>query len=186
MTFSDPVGQILLQFSGGIGDYAFRISNAAQRIAIDLDDKALTLDHLEMAYEGEDFSARDRDLIEGFARRDPIRLAGFDDVRVEHYGRKWGLLTTSLTTGAESRKEPNVTVNESTTESPQTDAKSSTMPPRARHEQEMAAAKRLSTRRTNEASKRAAAKEACGKGDLRNDGLKNFLISGFDALRRSA
>lgn len=186
MTFSDPDGQILFKYSGGIRDYAFRISNAAQRIAIDLDDKALTLDHLDMAYEGEDFSARDRDLIEGFARRDPIRLAGFEDVRVGHYGRKWGLLTKSLTTGAESRKEPNVTFEESATESPPINAKSPTMPQRTRHEQEMAAAKRLSTRRTNETSKRAAVKEACGKDDLRNDGLKNFLISGFDTLRRTA
>lgn len=186
MEFSDPDGKILFQYSGGIRDYAFRISNAAQRIAIDLNDKALTLDHLKMAYEGSDFAARDRDLIEGFARRDPIRLMDFEDVRVEHYRRKWKLLATAQTTGAESRGEPNVTVDQSSTELPLTDIKASTTVPRTRHEQEMAAAKRLSTRRTNEVSNRAAVKEACGKEDLRNEGLKKFLISGFDALRRTA
>ena len=185
MAFSDPDGKVLFQYSGGIRDYAFRISNAAQRIAIDLDDKALTLDHLKMAYEGEDFSARDRDLIEGFARRQPIRLMDFEDVRVEHYRRKWGLLTTSQATGAESRGESNVTVDQSTTELPPTDAKSPTTIQRTRHEQELVAAKRLSTRRTNEASKRAAVKLGCEKDDLRNEGLKKFLISGFDALRRT-
>lgn len=186
MAFSDPDGTVLFQYSGGIRDYAFRISNAAQRIAIDLDDKALTLDHLKMAYEGEDFSPRDRDLIEGFARRHPIQLQDFEDVRVEHYRRKWGLLRTSQATGAESQGESNVTVDQSTPELPPTDAESPTTALRTRHEQELAAAKRLSTKRTNEASKRAAVKLACEKDDLRNEGLKKFLISGFDALRRTA
>lgn len=174
--FADKDGTLLFQYSGGIRDYAFRVSIAAQRLALDLGDQALTEDHLEMAFLGEDFSDRERDLVRGFALRDPIRLNGFVDVRVAHYARKWGRLTT-----AESSQE---VIDSRDTRTKKGAAENSNAKPVCyQHQKEVAAAKRVATQRKSESRRRASAKAMCSENDMRNDGLKNFLITGFDELR---
>lgn len=181
--FIDEDGALLFRYSGGFRDYACRVSSSAQRLALDLGDDALTEEHLEMAYHGDDFAEKDRELIQGFALRDPIRLNKFEDVRVLHYARKWGLVTTITSRAAPSAKGSGATTEESFDQSPVEGAAASASPTRTQHQKEMAAAKRLATQKANEAKKLALVKEKCGDDDIRNDGLKNFLITGFDALR---
>lgn len=135
-----------------------------------------------MAFQGSDFSQKDRDLIQGFVLRDPIRLKKFEDVRVGHYAKKWGLLTTAASS------EPVSNSSEATTqgaadESPGGAEATTTKPPRTQHQKEVTAAKRLVTQRANELERRESAKAKCGEDDIRNDGLRSFLVTGFDALR---
>lgn len=186
MTFADPDGVILFKYSGGIRDYACRVSSAAQRLALDLGDDALTVEHLKMAYQGADFSEKDRDLIEGFARRDPMRLMNFEDVRVQHYMKKWGLIAQMPAAGAPKQDDSEVAKETSSVEAADEQGNAPARPARTRHQQEVAAAKGLATRRANEAKRLAKAKEACGTDDIRNGGLTNFLLTGFDALRNVA
>lgn len=180
--FTDKDGTLLFRYSGGIRDYACRIINTAQRLALDLGDAALTEAHLKMAYQGGDFSQKDRELIQGFVQRDPIRLQKFEDVRVVHYARKWGRFPTAASL------EPGANSPEATTQAVADELSGSTeaataKPARTRHQKEVTAAKRLATQRANEAKRRESAKAKCGKDDIRNDGLQSLLITGFDALR---
>ncbi|WP_109042007.1 ATP-binding protein [Azospira sp. I13] len=185
MTFSDPGGEILFQYSGGFRDYACRICHSAQRLALDLNERALTVEHLQQAYEGVDFSQKDRDLIEGFVHRDPIRLLDFEDVRCEHYAHKWGLLSQTK----DNSKEP--TAEQYGSKSPLT-TESEMAPPESAgrkknpHAREMTAAKQAAAKRASAEKKRAEGKALCDGDDLRNEGLKNFLIKGFDAFRNVA
>lgn len=180
--FTDKDGALLFRFSGGFRDYGFRVSNAAQRLALDLGDDALTEAHLEMAFQGNDFSERDRDLIRGFVLRDPIRLQKFEDVRVLRYAKKWGVFATAAPSepvGNSSELTTQETADESQGSPEAATAKSA----RTQHQIEVTAAKRLATQRANEAKRRESAKAKCGEDDIRNDGLKSLLITGFDALR---
>lgn len=182
MTFSDPEGTLLFRYSGGIRDYASRIIIAAQHLALDLGDTALTEDHLEMAYRGFDYLDKDRDMIEGFAQRDPMRLMHFKDVRVQHFRRKWEEM---------HRAPANAYRHESGTPSP---APSSLAPTdlrvgapsqqvRTRHNVEVATAKGMATRRKNEITKRTEVRDSCDQSDIRNGGLKDLLIAGLEELR---
>lgn len=182
MTFSDPEGSILFRYSGGIRDYASRIIIAAQHLALDLGDTALTEEHLEMVYRGSDYLDKDRDMIEGFAQRDPMRLMHFKDVRVQHFRRKW----------EEMRHAPvDAYLHESGARSPAPSSQepsdpcmsAPSKPVRTRHKVEMATAKGIATRRNNEITKRTGVRDSCDKGDMRNGGLQDFLIAGLDELR---
>jgi len=186
MTFSDEGGEILFKYSGGFRDYACRICHSAQRLALDLNDRALTLEHLEQAYEGADFSQKDRDLIEGFANRDPMRLLDFEDVRCEHYARKWGLVPARP-----KSVSPETTVEYYGGKSFQpTEPESESLNPVRRtrnpHAREQGIAKQVVAKRAKTNKKQAMAKAECGDDDLRNDGLKKFLINGFDTFRNVA
>ncbi len=182
MTFSDPEGTILFRYSGGIRDYASRIIVAAQHLALDLGDTALTEEHLEMAYRGSDYLDKDRDMIEGFAQRDPMRLMHFKDVRVQHFSRKWEDIRHAP---AEAYlHEGNA---RSPVPSPQEPSDlregAPSKPVRTRHKLEVATAKSMATRRKNEIKKRAKVRDSCEKDDIRNGGLKDLLIAGLDELR---
>lgn len=183
MTFGDEGGEVLFKYSGGFRDYACRICHSAQRLALDLNERALSLEHLQQAYEGADFSQKDRDLIEGFVNRDPIRLLDFEDVRCEHYARKWGLLRAKAeTVSRESAAEPYGSKLPRSTEQ-ESEGPDAPGRPRSPHAREQAIAKQVATKRANADKKRAAAKEECSDDDLRNEGLKKYLITGFDAFR---
>lgn len=186
MSFGDEGGKTLFKYSGGFRDYACRICHSAQRLALDLNERALTEEHLQQAYEGADFSQKDRDLIEGFVNRDPMRLQGFEDVRCDHYARKWGLVATQAKVDSQepvidhdSRKSP---------QSAEPDSVSQTATGRTKspHAREQAIAKQVAAKRANADKKRAAAKTDCSDDDIRNEGLKKFLINGFDAFRNVA
>lgn len=175
--FSDPGGRILFKYSGGIRDYACRISCSAQRLALDLNDNALTENHIEMAYFGDDFTESDRNLIEGFAQRDPMKLQYFKDVRTQYYTNIWEKnekAPLTLTSTQEKPKSP--PLKEEKAESKRNS--------RNRHTKEVSIAKGLATKRNNDAKKTSEAKNSCDTDDIRNSGLKNFLIRGFDALRK--
>lgn len=189
MMFGDTDGRILFSYSGGIRDYACRLCHSAQRLALDLGDRGLTLEHLQQAYDGADFSERDRDLIEGFARQDPIRLLDFDDVRCEHYARKWGVIRHQPTSENKTPSQDNQggrSPGSAESDSESKDTTTSTTRRMSSHAREQMAAKQLATRRANVEKKRAEAKSACAPDDLRNEGLKKFLITGFDAYRNTA
>lgn len=183
MTFSDERGEILFKYSGGFRDYACRICHSAQRLALDLNECALTVEHLQQAYEGADFSPKDRDLIEGFANQDPMRLLDFEDVRCEHYARKWGLVPTREKDVSPEPAAEHYGSKLRQPAEPESELRNPAGQAKSPHAREQAIAKQIATKRAKADKKRAAAKTECSDDDLRNDGLKKFLINGFDAFR---
>lgn len=76
--------------SAGIPDFAARACERAQRLALDSNDPAVTASHLRRYRENSSAYLLDRDLVEGFAQKDPYRLSRFLDVPWEQYGLLWG------------------------------------------------------------------------------------------------
>lgn len=174
----DSEGRILFSYSGGIRDYACRIRTSSQRIALDLGDKAVTEEHMKQAYWGPDFSDKDRRLIEGFRDKNPLLLMDFDDIPWEYYAAKWGKLPTR-------QERPDVPSKKGGTlgnQGPSSDKVSH--PKNTVAEKARIAAQRSRSRKANDAAKIAATRASLGADDIRNTGLQEFLIAGFDALRK--
>lgn len=157
MTFSDPGGKILFQYSGGFRDYACRICHSAQRLALDLNERALTVEHLQQAYEG------------SISRR---RIGtSSKDSSIATLFASWILKTfaasTMPTNGAcwsqtkDNSKEP--MAEQYGSKSPLT-TESEMAPPesagrkKSPHEREMTAAKQTAAKRANAEKKRAGEK----------------------------
>ena len=174
----DPDGELLFSYCGGIRDYACRIRTSSQRLALDLGDKAVTEEHMKQAYWGPDFSDQDRRLIEGFRDKNPLLLMGFDDIPWESYAAKWGKLPKpqgrSSTVGDEASNPGNTAAASGNTSQP-----NKTVSEKAR-----IAAQRNRSRKANDAAKIAAMRANLGTDDIRNTGLQELLIAGFEALQK--
>ncbi len=170
---------LLFRYSGGIRDFSGRLYFSAQRVALDLGSKAVTEEHLRLAYEGMDFSDKERTIIQGFSARDPRYLIRYEDIPWEYYASRWGLrsdqneLGQYADTGDESIKES------------ATDEKSATASQKPVPQRDLENIKRRRTRKVRAASKRADLVRSLSPEDMRGDGLKAVLISGLDALVRS-
>jgi hypothetical protein len=179
----DPHGKILFQYSGGIRDYACRIRVASQRIALDLGARALRLEHMEQAFLGPDFSDKERTLIRGFRDRDPILLQDFDDVRWKHYAVKWGCFKgSSSETGDHAQAS-----GASGSETPETESAAAgdaaKKPRKPANVKDLETVKRNRTRKANAQEQQAKTRATLDPDDMRNTGLQEYLIAGFEALR---
>lgn len=163
-------GSILHQYSGGLRDYACRNWSASQRLALDLGCRSVTQEHMRQVFLGPDFSGRDRDIIIGFRDRDPTYLTGFEDIPWQRYARIWG---------ASSSKKHRV--SESTTPD---DTKCGNAPmEKSASQKDHQTLKRNRTRKGNNKRRQDETKAELDPCDLRHSGLKEVLISGFEALR---
>ncbi|MES2932701.1 MAG: ATP-binding protein [Pseudomonadota bacterium] len=172
----DADGTILYKYSGGIRDYACRIVTAAQRLALDLGHKCITQEHLDQAFEGPDFSRKDRDLIAGFRDKNPFLLQQFDDIPWQQYAIDWGKFTPA---------EASIPSPSNTTQS--NDATSSIPSKRTKpvSQQDHENMTRNRTRKENAKRKNAEAKANLSHDDMRNSGLQEHLISQFEHVRQN-
>lgn len=172
---SDPNGEILYKYCGGIRDYACRVIVAAQRLALDLGDKHIKELHLQQAFQGPDFSGKERLLIKAFIDKDPLILRQFEDIPVSDFASRWGLVF-------ETPQEP------SQSESPSNSAPQQEKRPRnktaAQKDQESMTRQR--TRAANAKANAEKTKPALDLEDMRNSGLKAHLISQLEQERRAS
>ncbi len=171
---NDLDGAILFKYCGGIRDYAARIRVCSQRLALDLNKRFVTEEHMEQAFMGPDFSPGERALIAGFRDKNPLLLSKFDDIPWEDYAAKWGLLPSGEGASCGDLPKPVSTP-------PVTAVK--IRKPVA--QVAAAAAKRKRTRKANQDADNTALRETLDSEDIRNDGLKDYLISSINALRDS-
>jgi len=170
----DPDGAILFKYCGGIRDYAARIRACSQRLALDEECSFVTEEHMQSAFNGPDFSAKDRDLIAGFRDKNPIILQQFDDVPWQRYAVRWG-------------RHPSPTDTPEPTPTPALQSIPTPAKPRkpiAQKAQENAMRNR--TRKANEKAQNAAVRANLDPADMRNQGLQEHLISGFEQLQANA
>lgn len=186
----DPLGQILFQYSGGIRDYACRIRASMQRVALDLGASSATVDHMEQAFWGPDFSDKDRALIAGFRDRNPILLQSWDDVRWEEYAAAWNCFPSSDPTPpmdtSSSASESSHGDRADNTSGEGTDSADSSKSAKMSCELDLEAIKRKRTRRTGAVNKQNKVRSHLNPDDLRNQGLADYLIAGFEAIRRDS
>lgn len=175
---NDEDGAILFHYCGGIRDYAARICVASQRLALDQGDQFVTEAHLNEAFMGPDFSAKERNLIAGFRDKNPLLLRQFDDVPWESYSVRWGLFKAPeragevvVSGGAGQMKE-------------RSDRPTTAKPRKPAAQQAKDSAQRSRSRKANQAAQRAAQRATLGSDDMRNDGLQDYLIAGLEQLRQ--
>ena len=177
---------VLFHYSGGIRDYACRTWGATQRMVLGLGRTAATADDLEAAFLGPDFGDRDRDLIVGFRDKKLHLLQRFVDIPWEYYGMQWGLLKS------ESSKQTNpppatedavapLPNQEEQSNDLQSNAASTTVRKKTVAEKAKENVKRRRTQADNKVKQRVAAKETLNEQDMRNEGLKKCLVTGFES-----
>jgi hypothetical protein len=165
----DEDGAILFKYCGGIRDYAARIRASSQRLALDEGCAFVTEDHMAQAFNGPDFSAKDRDLIAGFRDKNPILLQQFDDIPWQRYAVRWGL-------------HPSVLDAPASAPAPQ-GAAPAAKPRKPAPQQAKETALRNRTRKANQKAENAVARANLDPEDMRNQGLQQHLISGFEQLQ---
>ncbi|WP_228893933.1 ATP-binding protein [Pseudoduganella aquatica] len=170
----DEDGAILFKYCGGIRDYAARIRACSQRIALDEESPFVTEEHMEQAFNGPDFSTKERDLIAGFRDKNPILLQQFDDIPWRRYASRWGLHAAAPNASAPASPEPAQPSPE-----PEKPRK-----PASQKAREAALGKR--TRKANEKAENAASRADLDPEDMRKQGLQNHLISGLAQLQSNS
>lgn len=182
----DPDGAVLFKYSGGIRDYACRIRVSMQRLALDLGANAVTEDHMKQAFFGPDFSDKERTLIAGFRDKNPILLQAWEDVRWEDYAIRWGYFQGSTSVNANGCDACASPKEESETEAPPDAEDAGGQAQKAKKtasERDLETVTRKRTREANVRKQQTEARSTLGANDLRNNGLQEYLIAGFEALR---
>jgi hypothetical protein len=169
---NDVDGSILFKYCGGIRDYAARIRVCSQRLALDQDDRFVTEEHMNQAFMGPDFSSKERALIAGFRDKNPLLLQSFDDVPWESYAAKWGLYPTLA--GAQPSISPSTASNSA--------EKKEAKPRKPAAQVAGENAKRKRTQKAKAEAKNSAIRETLDPTDMRNEGLKAYLISSMNTL----
>lgn len=184
----DPDGLVLFMYSGGIRDYACRIRVASQRVALDLGATAVTLDHMEQAFWGPDFGDKDRALIAGFRDKNPISLQAWEDVRWQDYAERWGYFQSSAPGTDAGAKDSSADQGgkSDAVNPPNADGSSSESPKpkKTANERDMETIKRNRTRKASALTQQTETRSALQANDLRHTGLQEYLIAGFEALRK--
>jgi hypothetical protein len=168
----DDDGAILFKYCGGIRDYAARIRVSSQRLALDEECTFVTEEHMEQAFNGPDFSVRDRDLIAGFRDKNPILLQQFDDIPWQRYAVRWGVYPSAQDTPVSAPVPQPVAAL--------------AKPRKPASQQSKENALRNRTRKANQKAENAVARASVGPEDMRNQGLQQHLISGFEQLQAIA
>jgi len=161
----DPCGEILFRYCGGIRDYACRVLIAAQRIALDLDETSISQEHLDLAFNGPDFSDEDRAIILAFNTKNAELLSPFEDIPWEAYLTRWR-------NGNDASRPSR----------PEQTASASSEPERSRKTFAQQSAQNIAAKRTksgNQDARIKRTKSGLSKEDLRADGIKEHLIAGL-------
>jgi hypothetical protein len=171
--------ELLFQFSGGISDFACRIHVASQRLALDLGQQCITPTIMKQAYSGYDFSDKERDIIEGFRDKNPIKLIQYDDIPWEEYANRWGLRFDGQSINKVSQLA-NDSANYSgqkVNEVQQNDNKLIPVPQKLLQQ-----IKQRQTRKANADRKQKNVRQNLDNGDMRVNGLQEVLVSGFESI----
>lgn len=183
----DPAGSSIFQYSGGVRDYACRIRAASQRLALDLGANAVTVDHMDAAFHGSDFGEKERVLIAAFRDRNPIPLMEFEDIRWKDYAVQWGYFDEkpSGSDGNITKPGGDTGTAEAAASDPTGDAAHSEIgrPAKTASQRDLESVKRARTRIANGKAKQKAVQSTLDPKDMRGDGLAEYLIAGFEALR---
>ena len=171
--------ELIYKYSGGIREYGCRIVVATQRLAIDLGDSYITEDHMEQAYLGSDFSDKDRSIIEGFRDKDPRLLVGFEDIPWESYASKWGLFEDKKSSSDSGNNQVNDGTSSGEDFHEAQPIKDSVRPV---YKKDLQTDKRNRTKEENNKTKRTKSINSLSPDDMRADGMREFLIKGFDSL----
>lgn len=174
----DEGGASLFTYSGGIRDYACRIRVESQRMALELGSERVSLAHMKAAFEGPAFSQKDRQLIIAFRDRNPILLQGWEDIRWETYARDWGCFGRPETPSDAAAGE-----NACAQDAEQEGIGGSCETARTASQRDQISIKQKRTRKANESRKQAETKANLESSDMRSDGMKKYLIAGFETLR---
>ncbi|MFZ6689669.1 ATP-binding protein [Undibacterium sp. SXout11W] len=174
---SDPDGTLLFKYCGGIRDYGARIRVSSQRLALDMGDQFVTAEHMEEAFWGADFSARDRDLIAGFRDKNPILLQQFEDIPWERYAARWGLFQQRARSMRQNT--PNADKDNVQNGTPNSEVK----PRKSVAQQTIENIRRNRTNKKNKEISQEALIETLDQNDMRSIGLQEYLISGIEELR---
>lgn len=170
----DEDGAILFKYCGGIRDYAARIRACSQRLALDEESPFVTEVHMEQAFNGPDFSTKERDLIAGFRDKNPILLQQFDDIPWRRYALRWGRHAAPTDESATASPEP----------AQPAAAPAKPRKPASQKAKEAALSNR--TRKANRKAENAAERANLDPEDMRKQGLQNHLISGLEQLQSSS
>lgn len=162
-SIQDPLGDILFRYCGGIRDYACRVLCAAQRIALDLDETSISQEHLDLAFNGPDFSDEDRAIVHAFNTKDAELLSPFEDIPWEAYLTRWRDTNDPPLSGSRDQTAP-----------------TASDPERPRKTFAQQTAQNISAKRTKSANQDARIKRTkagLSKEDLRAEGIKEHLIT---------
>ena len=168
--FEDKDGAILFKYCGGIRDFAVRVIESAQRIALELEEKRIGIKHLDMAFSGPDFSEDERTIIKAFCEKDALALMQFEDIPWETYFKKWN-------PDEDAGEAPAVP----TTESKKPSGPAAIGPTAAKKTAKTLIAKR--TKKKNQQDNIDAIKRNLQTDDLRGEGIQKHLVSSLaDAI----
>jgi hypothetical protein len=170
----------LFTYSGGIRDYACRVRVESQRLALELGSEQVSLAHMKAAFEGPSFSDKDRQLITAFRDRNPILLQEWDDIRWETYATDWGCFGRPETlSDAVIGENENAVTRDAGPEQ----GGGSCETGRTVSQRDQITMKQKRTRKANELRKQAETRANLEGQDMRSDGMKKYLIAGFEMLR---
>jgi len=160
---------VLKRVSGGIPRVALSIWSITQRRALLDGRQSICASELEATYQTNTFDDI-RDVCDGFAQRDPIKLMRWrdQDIPVDYYARLWGV-------GLPAAEDEEPAVNR--TAPP-------TSKPRVKPTRGQAPA-RLKAQKTRERKKQAARDQLAqtlSNEDMRMEGLKNHALASLSAL----
>lgn len=185
---SDPDGRILYHYSGGFRSYAARVRCKSQELALDLGSAFVDQSHMDLAFNGSDFDERERDLIRGFRDKNPVLLMQFADIPWRQYAILWGRIDLPTSTN-DALLEGKKCLSD---ESPCRDATERAMitgESEIRGDEPVLkrigeSIRRSRTRKANEAARQAEIRKDLSPEDMRNRGLQEYLIEGFESLKR--
>ncbi|MTV37532.1 ATP-binding protein [Duganella radicis] len=184
---ADPDGSILFEYCGGIRDFAGRVIASAQRIALDTEERRITRDHLDLAFNGPDFDEGERTIIRAFCNKDALALQDFEDIPWEDYYKRWNKSEPRESSGdssssaAPSSDQKKKTSTKNTL--PTTSASAEGAPPFVSPQQGAthaeSTAKRMIAKRARENNKEQKAKKIIAgleAADMRSEGVKRLLV----------
>lgn len=173
--WSTVIGAELHACSAAFPGYVRKAVDGMQLLALGDGARAVDLSHLAR-YATESLAMEmNRDLIDGFAMRDPFKLMAFLDVPWEYYGVKWGKLDVESIAGApDSDRAADEDIDE--------DEKASLQ---SIHRAIRAAAKSQLTRVANRSKANGSRTRPPAQDDLRNP-ASDALAAGLAELRKRA
>ena len=175
-TFDDEISDELWLCCAGIPHFAQKAVIGVQQRALDAGETRVTAEHLQRYRDGSEAFAMCKDLVNGFATRDPKLLSKYLDVPWQEYGQQWGVLSLEqIVSGlAESEVVNSVSL-------PAEDA-SAYRSVHARLRTQFAS---QLTGQANRKSVNAAVRKRAGPEDLRS-GSTQLLSAGVEELRRKS
>lgn len=173
--WDSAVSAELFACSASFPGYTARAVEGVQRMAMSESGcEAVTMTHLKRYRDESETFKRNRNLIDGFRLKDPLKLMRYLDVPWEEYGLKWGKISLEDILVADGGHEETVATDMSEEDKAAY---------RSVHDRIRRSAAAQTTRKTNKVKSGRKTKSGAGPDDLRS-GSTALLTAGLDALRR--